>query len=555
VVFTTPLGRISGVDARTIGLSGACGASHANNVNIGSHNIQPTYPVWPLLVADTLGATMEQRAYIASLEAKLAATEQKLEAQSAALRASEASYSMLFHHSPDLVLTVDLHEVVRATNRTAQRRLEHLASPLEGIEFASLFAADCAEEVQAMFVATASSGSIDRRFELTDGRVVLLRAAPIPNAVPMLQVVLRDVTSRMRMQEELERSRRLVAVGHLAAGVAHEINNPLTVMQLRVDLLREQHDDPELREQLWVIRQHIQRVARIVGNLQTFATPRPVERHPIALRPLLASAIELANPTLEGIAVELQLSDDLQVFGSQGALEQVFVILLANAGAAMAGRGTVRIRAANHGDRVRITVRDDGPGIPLAMLEKLFTPFTSGMPHRGTGLGLAIAWSLIHEHGGTLSGANPRDGGAEFTVTLPVSPAAVQSAPMSTPDAPPDRRPDFRGDLLLLDDDAGVATVLADVSKSIGYRVVTVYDAQEALRLIRARPFAGLLADVHLPGMSGIELLDHLNTHHPDLAKRTVLMSGLFLDLGPDVRYLQKPFSRRRLDETLRELE
>ncbi len=487
---------------------------------------------------------------IADLRAELEATQQRLRDQEAALQASEARHRLLFDHSPDLVLTVDFDGVIQSSNRTARHRLRRLAESLHGLELAAIFHADSADEVRALF-GDSVSGSLDRRFILADDRVVLLRAAPVPGDDPQLQVVLRDVTSRVRMEEELERTRRLAAVGVLAAGVAHEINNPLTVMQLRVDLLREQTDDSEVSDQLRVVRDHIMRVARIVQNLQTFARPKPTELGSVRLAELLRAARDLATVPLEHVRVRIDVPWDVHVLGDAGSLEQVFVNLLVNAADAMGGHGTVHIDAFPAGDHIQINVRDEGPGIPDELFDELFVPFTSTKRHRGTGLGLAIAWSLVHEHAGIISAHNVPNGGANFTVVLPAV-AHPTPAPAPTPEPPPRRAP--KGDLLLLDDAPVVATVVADAARRLGYRVVVVHTAQEALDLIAMRTFQALVADVQLPGMSGRELLEHLRSHRPDLARRTLLMSGLFLELGDDVRCLQKPFSRRMLDTALRGL-
>ena len=487
---------------------------------------------------------------IDTLRAQLEATQRRLQEREAALHASEARYRLLFDHSPDLVLTVDFNGVIQSSNRTARRRLRRLAHPLPGQELAAIFHPDSAAEVRALF-GDSVSGSLDRRFTLADDRVVLLRAAPVPGPELQLQVVLRDVTSRVHMEEELERSRRLAAVGHLAAGVAHEINNPLTVMQLRIDLLRECIEDPEARSQLRVVRDHIQRVARIVQNLQTFARPKPTELVSLRLTELLTAARDLAAIPLEHVHVQLDVPHELHVLGDAGSLEQVFVNLLVNAAHAMQGEGTIHLHAFPVGDHIQIEVRDEGPGIPEELFHELFVPFTSSKERRGTGLGLAIAWSLVREHAGTISAHNLPQGGANFTVVLP---AVAHPSPKAdpTPEPPPRRAPN--GDLLLLDDDPGVAAVVADADRRLGYRVVVVHTAQEALDLIAMRRFQVLMADVQLPGMSGQELLDHLRQHNPTLAARTVLMSGLFLELGDDVRYLQKPFSRRKLESALRGL-
>ncbi len=488
---------------------------------------------------------MQQRDDIAELEARLAAAQRRLREQSDALQASEARYRALFEHSPDMVLMVDPDGLICEANLSASRRLGDPSRPLVGQRLHALFETTDDDDDEPMM------NSVERQHRLTDGRVVQLRAAPVPGSPPRVQVVLRDMTGRQHMEDELARTRRLAAVGHLAAGVAHEINNPLTVMQLRVDLLREQTDAPEVREQLHVVREHIGRVARIVQNLQTFA--RPVRRtdSAVSVVELLRSACELAAPPLAQVNVRVHAPPGLSVQGDRGALEQVFVNLLVNAAEAVGRRGNVDLSAHSDGATVVIDVHDDGPGVPAELRAELFTPFTSGS-HR-TGLGLAIAWSLVHEHGGSIVVRDPVEGGACFTVTLPAAwgpPAPIEP----TPDQAPSRVTHPTRDLVLVDDDEGVAEALRAVASELGYRVIVARTAAEALRCVSSRSVDVVLADVQLPGMSGRELLDVLRDRHPLIAVRTILMSGLFLPPEEGVRYVQKPFSRGRLAELLRSL-
>jgi signal transduction histidine kinase len=264
----------------------------------------------------------------------------------------------------------------------------------------------------------------------------------------------------------LVQTERLAAVGELAAGIAHEANNPINFasnalreLARRVadlgafagQLARIDWGDPEalrasaaglakLREELGIDElaesvaelvgiagEGLERTQRLVGDLRDFAAPGEAARRPVDLRRGLASTIQLVRPALRQSRIRIELRLDLDpelppVEGDPRALNQVFLNLLKNAAEALEGRGgNVWVSARREGDAVRVEVRDDGPGIDPAELLLVFEPFHTTKPAgRGTGLGLAISRRIVSEHGGTLEVESSPGAGARFTVRLPL---------------------------------------------------------------------------------------------------------------------------------------
>ena len=229
-----------------------------------------------------------------------------------------------------------------------------------------------------------------------------------------------------QMQEQLLRSERLAAIGQLAAGVSHEIDNPVGIILGLAELLLEETpaDDPR-RDDLLAIVEECRRCKRITGGLLGFARPVEAHRDRIDLARLTRETVETVRPQklFRDLAIELRLpSTAVNVIGDPDHLRQVLVNLLLNAAQALAGRGRLTIDLASGGDRAELTVDDDGPGIEADDFERIFLPFvTSKAPGVGTGLGLALCRKLIEAHGGTITAAASPLGGARLLVSLPVT--------------------------------------------------------------------------------------------------------------------------------------
>lgn len=251
-----------------------------------------------------------------------------------------------------------------------------------------------------------------------------------------------DVSERVAMENALKENDRLAALGMLAAGVAHEVNTPITGISSYAQMLLSEtaESDPHYSILKKVERQTF-RAARIVNNLLEFARNRRNEAGPVAMAPLLTECLELLSDRFVKRRIELDWqapAADVVVVGCDGELQQVFTNLVMNAQDAMlesGGRLTVTLEA--DGETARVRVRDNGPGIATERLARIFQPFYSTKLSRGgTGLGLSISYEIVRRHGGTLTVESRPGEGACFTVELPLRAEAAAAVPASPPTAP-----------------------------------------------------------------------------------------------------------------------
>ena len=227
-------------------------------------------------------------------------------------------------------------------------------------------------------------------------------------------------------RESLTRSEKLATVGQLAAGVAHEVGNPLGAIGGYASLARARlaggGGDPEVIDWIERIETEVRRIDRIVRELLDFARPSGVAPGPVDVGAAVEGALRLARvqPRFQGVDVELDMPSDLPpVRAEEGRLAQLFLNLLLNAGDAMGGSGRVRIRASKEAGAVVVVVADSGPGIPPGDLGRVFDPFfTTKPPGEGTGLGLAVCHGIAESFGGVISVANGEGAGAVFTLRL-----------------------------------------------------------------------------------------------------------------------------------------
>ncbi|HEV7516323.1 MAG TPA: ATP-binding protein, partial [Thermoanaerobaculia bacterium] len=244
-------------------------------------------------------------------------------------------------------------------------------------------------------------------------------------------LVVHDVSERVAMEQALKEKDRLAALGMLAAGVAHEVNTPITgISSYAQMLLAETAESDPHYDILKKVERQTFRAARIVNNLLEFAKNRQNERRPVALAPLLTESLDLLGDRLSKRRIELDwqlpapetpTTPAITVLGCDGELQQVFTNLLLNALQAMNEKGgklTVRLEA--DAASVRVHIADTGPGIPPERLPRVFEPFYSTkLASGGTGLGLAISHDIVRRHGGSLSVESEPGAGARFTVELP----------------------------------------------------------------------------------------------------------------------------------------
>jgi two-component system NtrC family sensor kinase len=403
-------------------------------------------------------------------------------------------------------------------------------------------------------------GDDDRRFsgeELQAFQAFADQAAlALDNA--RLYAAARENFERLReTQAQLVQAGKLSALGQLVSGVAHELNNPLSVIIGYGQLLSKRPLADSVRRPLDMIVSQADRMARIVHNLLYFARQRPPAHAPVDLHQIIEQtlALRLNQLTLSGIVVERDFAADLPLItGDLHQLQQVFLNLLLNAEQAIVaasdqgGRIVFQTRVAESGLAVRAAVIDDGPGIPEDALPRVFEPFfTTKDVGAGTGLGLSVSYGIAQEHHGRLT-AESRPGRTIFTLELPLGelPASARAAVEPAPAG-------IRGEgrlALVVEDEPAVRDLIVTMLEDTGWRVHTAVGGRAALRLVWVTRYDLIVSDVRMPDGSGRELYRGVVDHDASLTERFVFITGDtanpaawdFLK-GTKTPVLEKPFS------------
>jgi PAS domain S-box-containing protein len=325
--------------------------------------------------------------------------------------------------------------------------------------------------------------------------------------------ILDDISEAKRFQEQMQRADRLAAVGEMAAGIAHEINNALAVIFGQTEHDGDRPSD-ELHAALIKVDAQARRIAEIVRGVLGFARPRPPRSAPVDLSVLTAKTLDLVRHDMarQGVQLELALEDDLPpAQADPQQLQQVLLNLFTNALQAMAGRPNPWLRIEVHGDgnQLAVRVRDRGPGIAPEVLPRIFDPFFSTKAE-GSGLGLSVSYAIARAHGGDLQVDSDIGRGTTFTLLLPIAEpegAALERA-------------------LLVDDDPEVAEALATMLAREGLHVSHAASAAEGLALLAEQSWDAVFLDVRLPDLSGPDIYRRLEETRPELARRVVFVTG-----------------------------
>ncbi|MFO0585058.1 MAG: ATP-binding protein [Anaeromyxobacter sp.] len=392
-------------------------------------------------------------------------------------------------------------------------------------------------------------------------------------------VVLRDVTERKQMGARLALADRMASVGTLAAGVAHELNNPLAYVNANLAFLADRvartgallagsppdPDDHDLAAQLAEAvrdaRDGCERMRVIIRDLKTFSRPDDEHTGPVDLGRVLDSAVNMAwNEIKHRAKLVKDLTGLPAVYGNEGRLGQVFLNLLVNAAQALpegrADANQIRVSGEALADgRVAIDVKDTGCGIPVELAGRIFDPFfTTKAPGVGTGLGLSICHSIVSALGGEIQVRSKPGEGSTFRVVLrAAAPARARREPPAAPPPAP-----ARARILVVDDEALVGTVLARTLRC-DHDVDVVTSARAALDKVESgERFDVVLSDLLMPEMTGMDLYAELRKRDPDYVRRMVFLTGgaftpaarEFLE-ETKVVCLEKPFEVGALRATL----
>ncbi|MBS0633560.1 MAG: response regulator [Verrucomicrobia bacterium] len=361
-------------------------------------------------------------------------------------------------------------------------------------------------------------------------------------------------------QAQLIQSEKLSAVGQFVAGVAHELNNPLTSVIGFADLLSMREADEKNRRHLDLIAKSAHRCHKIVHSLLSFARQHAPERKIVAVNDLIDEVLEIMAYDLRtsNVTVVKELAAGLpRIMADPHQLQQVFVNILGNARQAIEpfrrdGQIVVRTRLAEGG--VRVEFQDNGPGIRAENLARIFDPFFTTKPvGKGTGLGLSLSYGIIQEHGGKIAARSEPGQGATFVIDLPVAaepPGAITREASAPPFAAAPRQEGQGKSVLVVDDEVWILQLAEELLRGEGYEVTTAASGARALELMARRNFDLVVCDWKMPGLSGLHLYEQLHSSHPAMAERMIFMTGdvindtfqKFLEAG-DRPCLSKPFA------------
>ncbi|MEA2782286.1 MAG: hypothetical protein QOK29_3830, partial [Rhodospirillaceae bacterium] len=323
-----------------------------------------------------------------------------------------------------------------------------------------------------------------------------------------------DITERRRSQEALIRQRealyqseKMAMFGTLLAGVAHELNNPLSVVIGQIALLQETTNDATVAKRAERIRNATDRCARIVRTFLAMARQRQPDPKPIKLGSIVEAALDLLGFQLRSadVRVDVKLAADMPtVTVDADQMHQVVTNLIVNAQHALTANPAQRILRIRtwydgaHG-RACFSVSDNGPGVPADIRARIFDPFFTTKPlGEGTGIGLALCSSIVRSYGGKISVSDTPDGGATFTIELPLS------SPLGKPERDPRVDEVRRGlRILIVEDEGEIAETLSEILGQRGFETEVVFNGQQALDRIAAREYDLILSDVRMPVLDG----------------------------------------------------
>ena len=475
-----------------------------------------------------------------------------------------ALLNALVESAPDLIVQADIDGTIRFTN-----------GPIRGKNPADLIGSswlDLLSPTERATFATVIASDTPAGYETTEdnGRTYSTRLGPVRHNGKVIAVVVvaRDVTEKKQAEVQLMLADRMASVGTLAAGVAHEINNPLAAVIANLDMALQDVTDLGVRtplpgdliDELRDARSAADRVREIVRDLKIFSRAEEDRHGPVDVKRVLESTLRMAWNELRHRARVVKSYPDVPlVDANESRLGQVFLNLIINAAHAIPeGKyesNEIRISTGRDAaGNVVVSIGDTGGGIPEELRSRLFTPFFTTKPAGvGTGLGLAISHKIITQYGGSITFDSTVGKGTEFRVTLPIAGPSDQDRTTRLPKIMLET-PARRGAILVVDDEESLGQAIKRFL-SPHHEVTTVTGAQQALALFASgHRYDVIFCDLMMPQITGMELHEQMTVKYPDQAGRMVFVTGgaftsaarEFLDNVAN-RRVEKPFDLKVL--------
>ena len=498
------------------------------------------------------------------------------------VRQSEERFRCVTESATDAIILADSRGIILSWNHGAQTLFGYAQDEIAGQPLTLLiperYRKACANGLQRVVTTDErplSGKTVELRGLKRDGSEFPLELALSSwqtDEGTFFSAIVRDITERKQAEEELIRQReaayqaeKLATMGQLLASVAHELNNPLSVVLGQAALLQHETGSELLAERAKGISQAAERCARIVRNFLALARQQSPKRQQVHLNQVVQEAVELLTYSLQvdAVGVDMHLADELpSLWADPDQLYQVVVNLVSNAYQAMREAPPPRqLTLTTRFDRAQrllyLEVADTGPGILPEVAPRIFEPFFTTKPSGvGTGLGLSLCKGIIEGHEGSIQTESQPGQGAIFRIALPVRTPPVAVLASQTAEVPPPLRGKA---ILVVDDEPAVASILAEILACDGHQVETAANGAIALDKLQERAYDLILSDLRMPGLDGPGLYQELARHHPGLQRRIIFLTGDALSLqaqtfleqtqGPS---LSKPFSLQEVQWVVR---
>jgi len=340
--------------------------------------------------------------------------------------------------------------------------------------------------------------------------------------------IIRDITDKKRLEEQLLQAEKLSSLGEILSGVAHELNNPMTSIIGNVDLLFKKTIPDYMEKKLNIIRKESVRSGKIVQNLLKFARKTGAVSKPTDLNELLKDTVSLRiyNLKMDNVSLDMRLDEELPlIMVDPGQIQQVFMNIINNSHDILKkqGGGNITISTSFTDDLVTVTVADDGPGMTDSIKKRVFDPFfTTKEPGRGTGLGMSVSYGIITSHRGDLRVESEEGKGVTFTIELP-------RGELILPETKDERPPHYDGggrQILIIDDEESVRNLCGEILKEYNYRPTLVATGSEGIYQLRKHQFDAVVCDVKMPGLGGREVYDYVVREIPVMKEKIIFITG-----------------------------
>ncbi len=481
------------------------------------------------------------------------------------LAQSERRYRELAENANDAIYTHDLDGNFLYVNHAAVKILGYTREQFSHLCFWDVVTPESQSAARAyvrdLLAEEARNEQVELRFLCADGRVIVvqLRANVLRRAgrAEAIHGIARDVTAEKELGAQLIQADRLASVGTLIAGVAHELNNPLTTIAGYAEMLKARFAGTDEADTMRTIAVEAERCRHVARNLLNFARQTDDRMISFSMNDLVRAVLNLRAYDLRASDIEVvtTLGDLPDVFADYGQLQQVVYNLVDNAYYALReqGGGTLSVSTVAGDGQVRVCVADNGPGIPPRLAGRVFEPFFTTKPRdQGTGLGLNICRRIVEDHGGAIEYEDAQPG-ARFTMTLPATAALSAETDCRGPEDDLPAVPASESRVLFIDDEPALCTLVSEYLGRLGHPVNIAASGEEGLEAALGGDFDVIICDMRLPGMSGEEVCEALLERRPEIARRLIVATGDILSPRTQeffdrtgLPHIHKPF---RLDE------